>query len=65
MSESTVTLNEPVSDFNLDTADGVITLSAYKGKMLVLYFYPRDNTPGCTQESIDFRDARDQFAKLG
>ena len=42
-----------------------IALSDYKGKPLVLYFYPKDNTPGCTQEGIDFRDAYKDFKKAG
>lgn len=36
--------------------DGTVKLSQFKGKNVVLYFYPRDNTPGCTQEACDFRD---------
>ena len=44
-------------DFTLPaTNDAEITLSDFKGKNVVLYFYPKDNTPGCTQESKDFRD---------
>jgi len=42
-----------------------IALAACKGKPLVLYFYPKDNTPGCTQEGIDFRDAYKDFKKAG
>lgn len=37
----------------------------YAGKWLVLYFYPKDNTPGCTQEGIDFRDLHDSFKRAG
>lgn len=40
------------------------TLADYRGKWVVLYFYPKDATPGCTQEGIDFRDAFDEFNKL-
>jgi peroxiredoxin Q/BCP len=40
-------------------------LSKAKEKFLVLYFYPKDNTPGCTTESIQFRDLHPQFQKLG
>lgn len=48
-------------DFNLDGVDGegketTIALKDYKGKKVVLYFYPKDNTPGCTTEACDFRD---------
>ena len=42
-----------------------IRLSAYKGKKIVLYFYPKDDTPGCTTEAKDFRDLSKEFAKAG
>ncbi|MGH8481542.1 MAG: peroxiredoxin [Nevskiaceae bacterium] len=42
-----------------------IDLASYKGKPLVVYFYPKDNTPGCTQEGIDFRDLHKDFRKAG
>ncbi|MBE9078561.1 peroxiredoxin [Romeria aff. gracilis LEGE 07310] len=38
-----------------------ITLSDYEGKVVVLYFYPKDDTPGCTKEACSFRDAYDQY----
>lgn len=41
------------------------TLEDYSGKWVVLYFYPRDNTPGCTLEACNFRDQRDVIAELG
>ena len=45
-------------DFSLPNADGeVIKLSSFKGKNIVLYFYPKDNTPGCTKQACDFRDS--------
>jgi peroxiredoxin Q/BCP len=48
--------------FSLPNAEGATrTLKDFAGKPLVLYFYPRDNTPGCTQESCDFRD---NFARI-
>lgn len=40
-------------------------LSDYAGKWIVLYFYPKDDTPGCTVEACSFRDARDELAELG
>lgn len=44
-------------NFTLPADNGeMITLSDYKGKKVVLYFYPKDSTPGCTQEACDFRD---------
>jgi peroxiredoxin Q/BCP len=51
-------------DFTLPDAHGKkVKLSDFKGKKVVLYFYPRDNTPGCTQEACDFRDASKDFTK--
>ncbi len=42
-----------------------VTLSSLKGKPVILYFYPKDHTPGCTQESCDFRDSFSKLKKLG
>lgn len=42
-----------------------LTLQSFKGKPVVVYFYPRDNTPGCTQQSQDFRDHYAKFQALG
>lgn len=54
--------NEKVADFTLQTdEDKTVSLSDYKGKPVVLFFYPRADTPGCTIEACGFRD---QFAKL-
>lgn len=52
-------------DFNLpSTEGGTFQLSDFKGKKnVVLYFYPKDNTPGCTQEACDFRDLSNTFSK--
>ena len=59
-------LNTIVSDFSLPcTGDSVFSLSACKAKTLVLFFYPKDNTPGCTTEAGNFRDLHDQFIKAG
>ncbi len=46
------------------TGDQTISLSDLKGKKVVIYFYPRDSTPGCTREGQDFRDMHDQFVAL-
>ena len=55
-----------VADFSAPATGGKpFTLSAHKGHPVVLYFYPKDNTPGCTLEGTDFRDLHKQFAKLG
>jgi peroxiredoxin Q/BCP len=49
----------------LDENGKRITLEEYRGKKVVLYFYPRDNTPGCTAEACDLRDNYTQFLKQG
>lgn len=52
-----IELGQPAPDFTLPSdTDGDVTLSALRGKPVVLYFYPKDNTPGCTTEACDFRD---------
>ena len=54
----------PLPDFELHaTGNQRFQLSAFKGHPLVLYFYPRDNTPGCTVEGTQFRDLHDEFRK--
>jgi len=60
-----VTIGQPVPDFSAASTDGEFSLSAQRGRKLVLYFYPKDNTPGCTNESIDFRDRSQQFDEAG
>jgi thioredoxin-dependent peroxiredoxin len=53
-------------DFSLQDQNGdTKTLTDYIGQWLVLYFYPKDNTPGCTTEACNFRDERDAIAELG
>ena len=52
-------------DFNATGTGGEFSLSAQKGHPVILYFYPKDNTPGCTVEGAQFRDLHKQFAKLG
>lgn len=60
-----VTLNQPVPDFEARaTGDKTIKLSNYLGQFVVIYFYPRDNTPGCTQQAQDFRNASEKFTAL-
>jgi peroxiredoxin Q/BCP len=54
------------TDFSLhDQNDTVHTLKQYRGKWVVLYFYPKDDTPGCTIEACKFRDSLAQLQKLG
>lgn len=60
-----ITSNNPVPDFEaLATGDKSVKLSDYQGKYLLVYFYPKDNTPGCTQEGQAFCDNIDKFAEL-
>lgn len=55
-------LGQPAPDFSLpSTGGGIFQLSSVRGAKLVLYFYPRDNTPGCTAEGADFRDLHARF----
>ncbi|MGS2744734.1 peroxiredoxin [Halomonas sp. LS-001] len=57
-----VTLNQPVSDFSAQaTGDKTMTLSELRGQQVVVYFYPKASTPGCTTEGGDFRDRKEQF----
>ncbi|HSA65160.1 MAG TPA: peroxiredoxin, partial [Nitrospira sp.] len=42
-----------------------VALKAFRGKQVVLYFYPKDDTPGCTKESCDFRDVESQIVRAG
>jgi thioredoxin-dependent peroxiredoxin len=59
-------LNKAVSDFSLPATGGkTFRLSESKTKLLVIYFYPKDNTPGCTTEGQNFRDLHAEFRKAG
>jgi peroxiredoxin Q/BCP len=61
---STVTLNKVVPDFTLPaTGDQTVRLKDLRGQNVVLYFYPKDSTPGCTTEGQDFRDQYKSFTK--
>ena len=56
----------PAPDFTLNSdADEAVTLSALKGAPVVLYFYPKDDTPGCTAQACGIRDAWGEFEKAG
>ena len=66
MPDSTaVALDHKVPDFSALSTDGDFRLSQLRGQIVVLYFYPKDNTPGCTTESQDFAGAQARFAKAG
>lgn len=56
----------PAPDFDLPTdGDGRLALTDLRGKTVVLYFYPKDDTPGCTKEAIAFSGLREEFEKAG
>ena len=57
---------KPVPELSLpSTGGGTFRLSEHRGKTLVLYFYPKDNTPGCTSEGMEFRDLHMTFQRAG
>jgi peroxiredoxin Q/BCP len=63
-------LNQTVPDFELSATSGAtlkpssFKLSNYQGKTLIIYFYPKDNTPGCTTQGMQFRDSYAEFQTL-
>jgi len=62
----TLKIGDTAPDFTLlDDQGNNVTLSKLRGKKIVLYFYPKDNTPGCTKEACDFRDHFARLKKLG
>ena len=58
-------LGKKVADFAAPATGGTFKLSDHRGRPVVLYFYPKDNTPGCTREACGFRDAMPAFGRLG
>lgn len=63
---STIRPGDLAPDFTLPTPDGTpVTLSAFRGKRVVLYFYPKDSTPGCTTEACEFQDHLARFKRRG
>lgn len=61
-----VSVGKRVANFTLPaTGDKSLSLDDFRGRHLVLYFYPKDHTPGCTQEGQDFRDAYAEFQAAG
>lgn len=62
---TTLQVGKQAPDFTLLSNEGQeVTLSDYRGKYVVLYFYPKDMTPGCTTQACDFRDRANEFADL-
>jgi len=61
-----VVVNKSIPEFEALATSGVkVTQSSHLGKLVVLYFYPKDNTPGCTTEAMQFRDKYKDFVKAG
>ncbi len=62
----TPAINKPVPEFEALATGGIrFTPHAYLGRAVVLYFYPKDNTPGCTTEAMQFRDSHQEFVNAG
>ena len=62
---SSVTIGQTIPEFTAEATHGEFSTSQLQGKISVIYFYPRDNTPGCTTEAQDFRDQYASFKDLG
>ncbi|WP_028224736.1 peroxiredoxin [Paraburkholderia ferrariae] len=60
-----IAVDQAVPDFTAPATGGDFTLSSLAGSKVVLYFYPKDNTPGCTTEGLQFRDLYPKFRKAG
>ena len=61
-----IVLNKPLPEFEAEATGGVhVTNTSHTGQTMVLYFYPKDNTPGCTREAGEFRDKYAEFVKTG
>ncbi|MFM8551823.1 MAG: thioredoxin-dependent thiol peroxidase [Nitrospiraceae bacterium] len=59
-------VSDRAPEFSLSDEHGkTVSLKHFKGKTVVLYFYPKDNTPGCTKEACDFRDSRKRLQRAG
>ena len=66
MAQRAFTIGDIAPDFSLKSTRGeTLRLSQFRGQRVVLYFYPKDDTPGCTKEACGFRDEFAQFAKAG
>lgn len=65
MMTSEPTVGDKAPNFNLDSEDGPISLGDYSGNPLVLYFYPKDDTSGCTKQAIGFSERKADFDAIG
>jgi peroxiredoxin Q/BCP len=61
----TVVVDKKVPDFKAESTGGEVRLSDLRGSTVILYFYPKDNTPGCTTEGSDFAASHAKFRKAG
>ncbi len=62
---TTIAVGQPVPAFTAASTQGDVSLESLKGRNTVLYFYPKDNTPGCTTQAQGFRDHHDEFLAAG
>jgi thioredoxin-dependent peroxiredoxin len=61
-----IVVSKPLPEFEANATSGVkVSNTSHLGQTVVLYFYPKDNTPGCTTEAMQFRDKYKEFVKLG
>ncbi|RQO82096.1 peroxiredoxin [Acidovorax sp. FJL06] len=61
-----IVVNKPLPEFEANATGGIkVSNTSHLGQILVLYFYPKDNTPGCTTEAMQFRDKYKDFVKAG
>lgn len=61
-----VAVGQMAPELSIPDQDGkTVTLRSFRGKQVVLYFYPKDDTPGCTKESCEFRDVESQILRAG
>jgi peroxiredoxin Q/BCP len=61
-----IVVNKPIPEFESNATSGIkVSNTSHLGKVVILYFYPKDNTPGCTTEAMQFRDKYREFVKAG
>ena len=59
-----IVVNKPIPEFESNATSGIkVSNTSHLGKTIILYFYPKDNTPGCTTEAMQFRDKYKDFVK--
>ena len=61
-----IVVNKPLPEFEANATGGIkVSNTSHNGQVMILYFYPKDNTPGCTTEAMQFRDKYKDFVKAG